>query len=243
MKKTYKINGMTCGGCVAGVTKKLLGLKEITSAEVSLEKAEALVDLKHPVEIKTLQSVLGSKYNITEKQKSVEDNFTTENAILEKSKIQQLKPLLLIFLYLLVSATLLNIKDWSAASFMLDFMGMFYIVFSFFKLLDLKGFPESFKMYDPIAKTIPLYGKIYPFIEIILGLCFLMRFQITAALIGTIFILGITTIGVTKSLLSKQTIQCACLGTVLKLPMTQATFIENAIMIIMAFVILLNTWI
>ncbi|MGY8951367.1 MAG: heavy metal transporter, partial [Flavobacteriales bacterium] len=39
-------------------------------------------------------------------------------------------------------------------------------------------------------------------------------------------------------LLAKKSIQCACLGTALKLPMTEATFIENAIMIVMAILIL-----
>ena len=61
-----------------------------------------------------------------------------------------------------------------------------------------------------------------------------MRFQIMFALIVTIVILGITTIGVTKSLLNKKAIRCACLGTALQLPMTEATFIENAIMLVMA---------
>ena len=121
---------------------------------------------------------------------------------------------------------------------MLDFMGLFYIVFSFFKLLDLKGFPASFSMYDPLAKAIPAYGWVYPFIELALGLCFLMRFQITVALILTLVILGITTIGVTRTLLDKKAITCACLGTALKLPMTEATFIENALMIVMALVML-----
>ncbi|MBQ0740083.1 heavy metal transporter, partial [Aquimarina celericrescens] len=121
----------------------------------------------------------------------------------------------------------LNYRDWNINDAMLDFMGLFYIVFSFFKILDLKGFPDSFRMYDPLAKVIPLYGWIYPFLEIALGLLFLMRFQIITALIATIIILGITTIGVTKTLMDKKSIQCACLGTALKLPMTQATFIEN----------------
>ena len=123
---------------------------------------------------------------------------------------------------------------------MLDFMGLFYIVFSFFKLLDLKGFPESFSMYDPLAKIIPAYGWVYPFIELALGLMFLMRVEITAVLIITLVILGITAIGVTRTLLNKKAIQCACLGTALKLPMTEATFIENAIMIVMAVLMLLN---
>lgn len=156
----------------------------------------------------------------------------------EKSKFRQLKPLFLIFFYLTITSILLNYKNWNWSSFMLDFMGLFYIVFSFFKILDLKGFPKSFRMYDPLANRVFAYAKIYPFIETILGLMFLMRFEIKIALITTIFILSITTIGVTKTLLDKKTIHCACLGTVLKLPMTEATFIENAIMLMMAMLML-----
>jgi hypothetical protein len=37
-------------------------------------------------------------------------------------------------------------------------MGLFYIVFSFFKFLDLKGFSVSFRMYDPLAKALPVYA-------------------------------------------------------------------------------------
>ena len=64
---------------------------------------------------------------------------------------------------------------------------------------------------------------------------FLTRIEVELAIILTIIVLGITTIGVTQTLLNKKLISCACLGTTLKLPMTEATFIENALMIIMAF--------
>ena len=144
-------------------------------------------------------------------------------------------PLFLILGYITVAAILLNYKPWDLGEAMFDFMGLFYIVFSFFKLLDLKGFPDSFRMYDPLAKVVPAYGWVYPFIETALGLMFLFRCQTEVALMTTIVVLGITTIGVTKTLLDKKSIQCACLGTALKLPMTQATFIENAIMLVMAF--------
>jgi len=117
--------------------------------------------------------------------------------------------------------------------FMIDFMGLFFIVFSFFKLLDLKGFTNAFKMYDPLARKSTFYAQIYPFIEIMLGLLFLFRFKVQFAIIITLIILSITTIGVTKALRNKEEIQCACLGSVLKLKMTEATFIENTIMIIM----------
>jgi hypothetical protein len=68
----------------------------------------------------------------------------------------------------------------------------------------------------------------------------LAQIQLPIALIVTVVLLSITTIGVISVLLQKKQIQCACLGTVLKLPMTQATFIENSIMISMAVFILLT---
>lgn len=243
MKHTYKITGMTCGSCKASVENSLGSIEEVTNVEVNLENQEATVTMNSHIEVPELQKALSSKYTITEKeQKNVfastqSSNFETEE---EKSKLQQLKPLLLILFYITVASILLHYKSWNWTEAMLDFMGLFYIVFSFFKMLDLKGFPESFRMYDPLAKQVPAYGWIYPFIETALGLMFLMRFEVNIALIITLVVLGITAIGVTKTLLDKKSIRCACLGTALKLPMTEATFIENAIMIVMASIMLLN---
>ncbi len=38
-----KVKGMTCGGCVRSVKNVLEGIQGVTSAEVSLEKAQATV--------------------------------------------------------------------------------------------------------------------------------------------------------------------------------------------------------
>lgn len=242
MKHTYKITGMTCDGCKAKVEKELKKVAGVTDVSVDLNKAEAEVTMKRHIETTTLKNALPDKYELSKKKETNVFSSTNEGVQEEeKSKWQQLTPLFLILGYITVTAVLLNYKEWNLGEAMFDFMGLFYIVFSFFKLLDLKGFPDSFRMYDPLAKVIPVYSWIYPFIETALGLMFLMRFQTEIALIATIIILGITTIGVTKTLLDKKAIQCACLGTALKLPMTQATFIENAIMLIMAFWMLVKT--
>ena len=71
-------------------------------------------------------------------------------------------------------------------------------------------------------------------LETALGLAFLLEYETNIALWVSLAVLLITTIGVLKSLLSKSEIQCACLGTVLNLPMTEATLIENLVMILMA---------
>ena len=163
---------------------------------------------------------------------------TNGDLTLKESKIKQLKPLFIILGYIFIASISLNYKNWNSSYAMLDFMGLFYIVFSFFKILDIKGFSMSFRMYDPLAKKAPIYGYIYPFIEVLLGVMFLTRLEINIALVITVIILGLTTIGVTQTLLNKRAIKCACLGTTLNLPMTEATFIENALMIIMALILI-----
>lgn len=240
MIHTYTVTGMTCNGCKASVEKHLNALPNVKNALVDLDSAQATIEMSEPVSRKELQEALPKNYLIS--KKPVQNGSKTSELEEQKSDLQQLKPLFLIFGYITVASILISYKNWDWSSFMLDFMGLFYIVFSFFKILDLKGFRESFKMYDPLAKAIPAYAKVYPFIELVLGLLFLMRLQIPLALIVTIVILGMTTFGVSKTLLSKQSMQCACLGTSLKLPMTKATFIENTIMIIMAILMLLKTF-
>ena len=238
MKHTYTVTGMTCNGCRISVEDKLSALPDVENASVNLETSEAIIEMSNHISTEQLQMALSDKYSISEK-----NIFKTTSSSIdkEKSDLHQLFPLFLIFAYIIIASALLNKNPWDINGFMLDFMGLFYVVFSFFKLLDLKGFPESFKMYDPIAKVIPLYGWVYPFIEVALGVMFLMRIETPIALIITLIVLGITTIGVTKTLLDKKSIQCACLGTALKLPMTKATFIENSIMIVMAIVMLIKT--
>lgn len=237
MKHTYKITGMTCNGCKASVEKYISSIDNVLAVDVNLEVGEAEISMSQHISLSILKDSLPEKYSIEEK---VNNTVLTDFEMgTEKSKLQQLKPLLLILLYITVASNLIHYKNWSIQEVMLDFMGLFYVVFSFFKMLDLKGFPDSFRMYDPLAKKVPIYAIVYPFIETALGLMFLLRFEIKTALIVTLIILGITTIGVTKTLLDKKAIRCACLGTALKLPMTEATFIENAIMIVMALTMLI----
>ncbi|WP_046744477.1 heavy-metal-associated domain-containing protein [Kordia zhangzhouensis] len=233
MKQTYTVTGMTCNGCRTSVEDTLNALAQVKHASVNLETSEAIVESENKLDISVLQKALPEKYTIQPKTSAtIFESVATDQK--EESELKQLFPLFLIFFYITTASILLQLKNGTMADFMLDFMGLFYIVFSFFKFLDYKGFPESFQMYDPLAKRVPIYGWVYPFIEVGLGLLFLFRFELLMALILTIVILGITTIGVTRALFSKKAIQCACLGTALKLPMTKATFIENSIMLIMA---------
>ena len=235
MKQTFYVDGITCMSCVAALTEHYGAFEGVS--EVSIDKESGRVELASAQQLSTaeLAKDLPSKYRLREEYvdqgKATVQKFPAMET-LEVFKFRQLFPLYLIGAYLFAAMAYRWYQDGIEPA-MLDFMGLFYLVFSFFKFLDYKGFKPSFAMYDPIAKVVPAYGYAYPFIELFLGVAFILRFEITLMLYLTLVILGATTIGVVRSLLDKRTIQCACLGTALKLPMTQATFIENAIMLAM----------
>ena len=238
MKSVLQIYGMTCEGCKSSVEGKLGSLYGVDNVQVDLATGEAVIYSKNPISFSLIKETLPPKYSLIKEE--VVNLNTNGDLTLKESKIKQLKPLFIILGYIFIASISLNYKNWNSSYAMLDFMGLFYIVFSFFKILDIKGFSMSFRMYDPLAKKAPIYGYIYPFIEVLLGVMFLTRLEVNIALVITVIILGLTTIGVTQTLLNKRAIKCACLGTTLNLPMTEATFIENALMIIMALILIFS---
>ena len=229
MKQTFYIDGITCMSCVARLKEFYIEKPGVSEVEIEKESGKITLSTNQRLTEATLSEGLAEKYTLRASR------IFSEKA--EVSKWKQLYPLYLIGAYLFAFSG----YRWATSSLedaMLDFMGGFFLVFSFFKFLDLKGFAPSFAMYDPIAKKLPFYGKVYPFLEVILGALFIARFEVQILLYITLVILGSTTLGVIRSLLDKRQIQCACLGTALKLPMTEATFIENAVMLAMTFYML-----
>lgn len=65
MKKQYKIEGMTCGGCVATVKKKLEELTEVTAANIRLTSPQGILELSKEVKVETLQKAI-EHYSIAE---------------------------------------------------------------------------------------------------------------------------------------------------------------------------------
>ena len=123
---------------------------------------------------------------------------------------------------------------------MQHFMSGFFLVFSFFKLLNLKGFAESYMMYDVLAKRLPVWGYLYALIELGLGLAYLSNFNPLVTNSITFIVMSISIVGVLQSVLNKKKIQCACLGAVFNLPMSTVTIIEDALMIIMSGIMILH---
>ncbi len=126
--------------------------------------------------------------------------------------------------------------DWR--NVMINFMAGFFLVFSGFKLMDINGFAEGYYMYDLLAKRVFQYGYLYPLIELFFGLSFLTSFQLQYVTIAEVIVMVFSGIGVVLSMPNKQKIQCACLGTVIKVPLGTVTLVEDFGMAIMGIALI-----
>jgi copper chaperone CopZ len=237
MTHTYQLTGMTCGGCENKVKSNLLVLPDVTSVEVSKDTNSATISMDKHIGLDILQQALGgtdSKYQIS----AAHHSETLEGA---KSWAETYKPILLIFGY--VTAISL-VVSWQSGGinfmvFMRIFMAGFFLTFSFFKMLNLKAFAESYAMYDIVAKKFGAWGYIYAFIELGLGLSFALNLSPVVVNWVTLIVMTVSILGVLESVLNGKKIQCACLGAVFNLPMSTVTIVEDAIMIAMSAAMLI----
>ena len=235
MTHTYNLTGMTCTSCEAKVKSALLMLENVTNVEVSKDENSATITMDKHIALSDLQKALPEKYQIS---------ATNHNEMAEQTKswFETYKPILLIFFYISLVTILFQFKNenfnWMQA--MQYFMAGFFLVFSFFKLLNLKGFAESYVMYDVLAKKVPVWAYLYAFVELALGIAYLINFNPIITNTITFVVMSISIIGVLQSVLNKKKIQCACLGAVFNLPMSTVTIIEDALMIVMSGIMILK---
>jgi copper chaperone CopZ len=235
MTHTYQLTGMTCGSCEAKVKTALLSLENVTAIEVSKENNSATITMDTHITLSKFKEVLEDKYQIS----SIEHNETVEQT---KSWFATYKPVILIFLYVFLASGLVELisENVDLLRWMRHFMAGFFLTFSFFKMLNLKGFKESYLMYDIIARKIPAWGYVYAFTELLLGIAYLTNFEPILTNTVTFIVMSVSIIGVLKTVLDKKTIKCACLGDVFNLPMSTVTIIEDGLMIAMSLGMLIS---
>ena len=232
----YAITGLTCITCVAKVKTALTPYAD--AVEVTLKPPQVrLTGQKESIE--TLNAVLKNMGNyqigaeiLSENHAESSDNEDDDN----KPFFVTYKPLILVFFYILLVTLAVEFVygNFVLHRFMPNFMAGFFLVFSFFKMLDLAGFASSYAMYDVLAKRVPAYGFVYPFIELGLGTSYLLGYRPMLINMITLIVMAFSSVGVILAVMNKQKIRCACLGTGFNLPMTTVTIIEDLLMAAMA---------
>jgi copper chaperone CopZ len=244
MTHEFSITGMTCGSCVANVKKLLEQVPGITAARVSLDPPVASLDMERHVGLDELKAALKAypKYQISEAPMTTAKHVMPPVEAEEKKSFwEAYKPILLVFGYILGVTLLVELTSdsFDGMRWMRHFMAGFFLVFSFFKLLDVPAFAMSYSSYDIVARRWFGWGYVYPFIELALGIFYLVNFSPVFTNAATLVVMGISTVGVVDSLLAKRKFKCACLGAVFNLPMSTVTLTEDLLMVGMAGAMLL----
>ena len=149
-------------------------------------------------------------------------------------KIKSFTPLIAVFgTSFLITSTL--IKNFQV------FMGISICILAMLKLMDIEAFGKSFEKYDLISTRFNTWKYIYPFCELLIGISFLISSP-PSLIIFIALILGITgMVSVFKAVyLDKLKLNCACIGGYTKTPLGIISFIENLLMAIMSFLILIK---
>lgn len=228
---------MTCTSCRQKVEQALSSVNGVEKVTIDLSKGEASISMNSHISTKTLQKALKlyPKYQLSEG-----DDYNQSDEP-KRSWLQTYKPILLVFAFI-TGITLLiqfNSGGFHLYHWMDQFMAAFFLVFSFFKLLDLKAFAESYFSYDIVARKWFAWGYVYPFVELLLGVAYLTGFVPLITNLVTLIVMSTSIIGVLRSVLNKRKIRCACLGAVFNLPMSTITIIEDGLMIGMSAAMLL----
>ncbi len=256
---------MTCGGCAAKVKVLLSGVDGVNDVIVDLGKGEAVVEMSKHVGTEVLKGALAGypKYQLAEvagepvvvvtapvsvaearvaATVGVGDDVVTRGEVTAAGWLVTYKPILLLFGYItlvaLVGATASG--GWKGEVAMRIFMSGFFLSFSFFKLLNLPAFAESYAMYDVVARRWSTWGYVYAFIELGLGIAFAVNVFPFYTNLVTLIVMSVSIVGVLQSVFNKRKIRCACLGAVFNLPMSTVTIIEDALMIGMSAAVLIS---
>lgn len=126
MVHQYQVTGMTCSSCEAKVKSALLTIENVTNVTVSKDLENATITMDKHIALSDLQKVLDNKYQIT----AINHNEVAEQT---KSWFETYKPILLIFFYILLVATLLQTQNtkFDFMQAMRHFMSGFFLIFLF----------------------------------------------------------------------------------------------------------------
>jgi copper chaperone CopZ len=252
----FELSGLHCGKCVSRVSDALRPFAQ--DVKITLEPMQAsLQGLHADVPLATLQAAVRSagSYDLKEKRPLASTEYAQPaiNSVAKEAATDIARPsawlgtyypLLLILAFILSGSMLIQLGQHtghgmglsaiSGSETMRYFMAGFFIVFAFFKLLDIRAFANAYAGYDLLAARWHGWGFAYPFVELGLGIAYLVHWHPTLTHWVTIIVMGFSALGVIRAVMSKSQIQCACLGTVFKLPMSTVTIVEDVGMVLMA---------
>ena len=218
---------MTCGKCVARVQESLesAGFKRVS---VTLSPPRLTVESDTPVHAREINDALsGTSYKAYE--------IVHEMHVGVMQRLAHFLPLIVMFA-LVISFTAVHgwWYDFSLHTLMQYFMAGYFLLFGALKVARWRGFVESYRAYDDLAKRSRFYAWAYPALEIAFGLYyyFIALWWPVDALVA--LLMAQKAYSTARAVSRGEVVQCACLGSFFAIPVTRVTVFEDALMAAMA---------
>jgi copper chaperone CopZ len=232
---------LRCQGCLASLAEVLNSAPGVTQWTADVDTPEKPLTITgERVDATTVSTLLGKAgYHVLGELPLVATTSeSAQSAPANEEKPVSYYPLFLVTSFLLLGTLLLQLRagQWNTMHAMSDFMGLFFLTFAFFKLLDVPAFATAYAGYDILAQRRIEWGYLYPFVEAGLGVAYLTMWNPLVVNLLTALITGLGSIGVLRTLLARRKIRCACLGTGFNLPMSVVSLIEDVGMMAMALI-------
>ena len=168
MTRRYKTN-LRCAGCVTTIAPALDAAPGVKRWSADVESPDKVLTVEGDASAEQVGALIGKAgYAILGELPAEEPRPapTPTPPVEEKTSYF---PLALIVAYILGTVLLV---EFAAGAFvwhraMTNFMAGFFLVFSFFKLLDLRAFADTYQTYDFVAARSRAYALAYPFIELL----------------------------------------------------------------------------
>lgn len=254
MTNTYQTHNTTCQSCLKTIKTKLEKLGSVQAIEIIADKKQIKITSSKHISLKDLnQSLTDTKYTLSDVLEDSKAEIKAEKAgskEVKKYKFSDFLPLGVLLDYIFIGAVIITWISGNHTSFSdlltFDFwmhwmqimMGLWFSLFAMFKLFNLRGFAEGYSTYDLISQKWFGWGFVYPFVELGLGVVFLLGIWLEFVLPFSLVLMLVSGAGVAIKLAKKEQFECACLGTIFKLPLTKISLFENLFMAMMAVVMM-----
>ena len=158
-----------------------------------------------------------------------------------RSTKQEYRKFIGMLVFIALSATLMStLISFNWVDWLRWFVGSLLLVFGGLKLISFESFLEVFPRYDPLAARFKWYSYIYPLVEVLLGIFYILDLAPGARYVVTFITVAFGLIGMITNLnIQGPSTKNTWFGNVFKLPMSTAILFEDAIIAVLAAVLVL----
>lgn len=124
----------------------------------------------------------------------------------------------------------------------MGFMAYALAILACLKLMDIDSFIEGFRQYDLITPHLPVYGKLYPFLELLIALGIAGAIAPIWTGMASLLVGLAGAIAVIKAAyIEKRDLNCACIGGNSRAPLGAISLTENLMMLFMGVFLLFSS--